>query len=412
LRALEFLMSGTTGAGSYRVLLADQIARRAFVVAAVGRFGYALLPLCLLFTIVQATGSFAVAATASALFGISGLVMPAQSRLVDRRGQSCVLPVVGAGFVAGLIAMALLGLSDVSAAWVWYGTALLAGVTAPALGPSMRAQWRELTTPAQRPTAYSLDAVTEEIVFLLGPIAAAGVLATGPAWRGVLVVAALIPVGVIGLARSPAAPPPRPVTEPAAGRADWLGPLRRGPFRRLLTVMALAGVSMSAALTGVAALADAHHQPSATGLVEAGGGVMAILGGLYWGRRQARGQWQRELAGLLLLRAPFMGACVLLPHLWSVGTLVALASVAVSPLYVVAFTTSDQLAPTAQHTEASTWVTALTNTGTSLGTALAGWTFSHGGTAPVFAAITALLAMAALCALTPTSRPRTGPAVD
>ena len=106
-------MSGTTGAGSYRVLLADRIVRRAFVLAAIGRFGYALLPLCLLFTIAQSTHTFAVAATATALFGIGGLVMPVQSRLLDRHGQRRVLHIAGAGFVAGLLATAWLGAGDV-----------------------------------------------------------------------------------------------------------------------------------------------------------------------------------------------------------------------------------------------------------------------------------------------------------
>lgn len=89
-------MPGTTSAGSsYGVLLANRPLRRAFLVSSVGRFGYALLPLCLLFSIAHASGSFAVAATATALFGVSGLVMPIQARLIDRLGQRRVLPVVG-----------------------------------------------------------------------------------------------------------------------------------------------------------------------------------------------------------------------------------------------------------------------------------------------------------------------------
>lgn len=62
-------MTGTSGVGSYRQLLASSTTRRTYVLSSLGRSAYAMLPLLFLFTVRQASGSFAVAATAGLLHG-------------------------------------------------------------------------------------------------------------------------------------------------------------------------------------------------------------------------------------------------------------------------------------------------------------------------------------------------------
>ena len=187
-------MLSASGAESYRSLFRSRVVARTFALAMLGRFGYAVLSLVLLFTIAQSSGSFVTAATASAVFGLTGLVMPVQARLIDRFTQRRVLPVVGAIFVAVLSAMAVCGAAGVSSMATWSLLCLLAGGSAPSLGPSMRAQWRIFETGQRRTTAYSLDAVAEEVAFLSGPVVAAVILATGPAWRGLILVASLVAV--------------------------------------------------------------------------------------------------------------------------------------------------------------------------------------------------------------------------
>src|SRR6059058_4372190 len=85
-------MTGVHDAGSTRLLLAAPSVRRAFALALLGRLAYGVLPLCFLFTVRTATGSFAVAAAASAALGLATSAMPIQARLVDRHGQRRVLP--------------------------------------------------------------------------------------------------------------------------------------------------------------------------------------------------------------------------------------------------------------------------------------------------------------------------------
>jgi MFS family permease len=390
-------------AGGYRVLLADRVVLRVFALAMSGRFGYALLPLVLLFTISGSTGSFPTAASASALFGVSGLVMPVQARLLDRHGQRTVLPLVAGLFVVDLVAMTVLGAAPHADGWTWYALALLGGITAPALGPSMRAQWRHFAGDGRRTAAYSLDAVAEEVVFLLGPAVAGVFLATGPAWRGLAVVPGLIALGAVGLACSPAARPAAAAAVPHE-RRHRAGPLRHAGFLRLLAGMALAGVAMSATVTGVAAAAGAAGRPAITGAVEVGVGVAAVLGGLAWGRSSVRASWSVVLCALFVTRGLLALPGALFPGLWVIGTLTAIAGIVVSQMYVVAFTAADQLVMPRERTEASTWTTSLTNLGMSSGTALAGWIGARNGEGTVFLVSALLLAAAAGVVLRPAWR--------
>lgn len=400
-------MPGTPGAEGYRSLFRSRIVVRTFVCSTLGRFGYAVLSLVLLFTISQASGSFATAATASAPFGLTGLVMPIQARLIDRFTQRRVLPVVGAVFVTVLVLMAISGATGMTSPAGWVALCLLAGAGAPSLGPSMRAQWRIFEPEERRTTAYSLDAVTEEVAFLAGPVVASVVLATGPAWRGLIPVAALIAVGVVGLVASPAAATYESHA-PGNTRRDVWGPLRRPAFLALCGAMLLAGAGAAAALTGTAAQADALGHPEWTGLIEAAAGVAAVIGGVLWGRRRLAGSWVRHLSGMLVLRALLMGIAVIAADIGGTAVAMTLSGLLMAPMFVVAYTAADLLTPADQHTEASTWVTATHNVGTSVGTATAGWAVAAVFTTTPFVAAGGFLLLAALPLLAVRTRTPSG----
>ncbi|MCP3422382.1 MFS transporter [Nocardioides pinisoli] len=397
-------MSSTTRAGSYRVLLNDRPLRRAFMVGLAGRSGYALLPLCLLFSIADSSGSFAVAATATAVFGIGGLVMPVQARLLDRLGQPTVLPLVGLWFTAFLAVAASSAATGVQPAAFWIALCLAGGVGAPSLGPAMRAQWREATPDDQREPAYALDAMAEEVLFLVGPLAASVILFVGQAWWGVAATAVLMPIGIAGLVRSPYTPQRQPAM---AGVREWMGPFRRSGFRRLMLMMALVGLSASAWLTVLAGLADAQGRASVVGLVEAATGAASVLGALWWGRRSSHLPWPKEVSLLVAAYIPLAAICLMYPSLWTIAVTLSITGLVMAPIYVVAYAASDHETDARHHTEASTWVNSVTNVGTSLGAVAAAWLYTHTGPAAVFVAIFAALLL--LLAAAAQTRERSDP---
>ncbi|MFF2519780.1 hypothetical protein [Streptomyces sp. NPDC058086] len=90
------------GGASYRAVLALPHARKLFAAAMLARLSYGLLGLPLLLTLKQATHSYAVAGTASGLFGlVTALLGPARARLVTRRPRALMAL---AGAYSGLLA--------------------------------------------------------------------------------------------------------------------------------------------------------------------------------------------------------------------------------------------------------------------------------------------------------------------
>jgi len=122
-------MLGVNNAGSIRMVMSGPAVPRTFAFALVGRLAYGLLPLCLLFTIRDASNSFAVAASASAALAFATMAMPFQARLVDRYGQRRVLPLYATSYVTALITTAILSTRSYPD-WLWVGLGVVLGISA------------------------------------------------------------------------------------------------------------------------------------------------------------------------------------------------------------------------------------------------------------------------------------------
>ena len=109
---------------------------------------------------------------------------------------------------------------------VAYALAAVAGAGLPAIGSSVRARWAHvLDAPRDVQTAFALEAVADEVVFMTGPIIVT-VLAT--AVHPVAGLGAALAAGVLGTlyfsAQRATAPPPHPRPTTRAARAPVLFP--------------------------------------------------------------------------------------------------------------------------------------------------------------------------------------------
>lgn len=358
-------MSGTVRAGSYRDVLLLPFALRTFVPALLGRLSYGLLPLSLLFTVQQSTDSFATAGGAVAMFGLASLSMPYKARLVDRYSQRRVLPLLAVGCAAGLTVIAAAGTPNAVVLLLVGATGLLA----PPLGPSMRSNWRLLTEgSALKERAYSLDAVSEECLFLGGPLLAGALIGVVSAPAALVCSAGLMIVGTLAMVTSPVA---RHTTVAAASRHP-LGPLVIPGLRRILVVIMVTASGISLAYLCVAGVAQRAGHPGAAGYVEAAIGLGSVTGGLLWARRSHTRSWSTHLGGLIAVLAAGLLAASFATNLVVLGVVMAAAGVAVAPLFVVSYLAADNVTPAYQRTEASTWINTSNNIGSSAGSALAG----------------------------------------
>ena len=168
----------------------------------------------------DATGSYGVAGSVSAAYLLANaLVSILVGRLVDTLGQRRVLPAAVLVCTVGLV----LAMTAVQGDWPLlfvYAGAVLAGTSMPPIGACVRARWSYvLATKSEVQTAYALEAVVDEAVFIVGPILVT-VLAT--ALHPLAGLTTALVTGLVGTlalaAQRDTAPPPSPGS-PTQGRA-------------------------------------------------------------------------------------------------------------------------------------------------------------------------------------------------
>jgi len=368
-------LSSTSDAGSYRAVLALPYAAPTFGAALVGRLSYGLLPLSVLFTVHHSTGSFATAGGVVAVFGLTSILLPLKSRLVDHHGQASVLAPLAllcAGALATMAFLAWSGSAPAPAPAAYLALGIVAGLGAPPLGPAMRSTWRTITDGSSlKQRAYSLDSVCEESLYLIGPLLVGVILSVASPPAALLAAASLMLVGTLGMVWMPPARQIRSAGSTAPLRFD-LGPLVAPGFWPVVAAILATAVGLNMAFTSIAARAQAQGLPAAAGYIEAALALGSVTGGLLWGRRRhTRTHWT-HLAGLIGVLAIGIAICAAVTSLTALGTLMAVIGLAIAPLFVVSYLAADELAPEHQQTEASTWVNTANNIGSAAGASVAG----------------------------------------
>ncbi|MFD0529549.1 MFS transporter [Kitasatospora arboriphila] len=171
---------------------------------------------------------------ATAAYAVSAAIGgPVLGRIVDRTGQPRVL--LTTALVAGL-GYALLALAPGSAVAAPAGAAL-AGLAMPPLEPCLRALWPSVVEEEQLDTAYAFDSASQQILYVAGPLAVAGIAAGFGPSTALWTAAAL---GLLGSLVVATAAPARAWRAPArSASAGLLGPLRSPGLVLLLIGLAL-----------------------------------------------------------------------------------------------------------------------------------------------------------------------------
>ncbi|SFO77711.1 Major Facilitator Superfamily protein [Actinomadura madurae] len=384
---------------SYAAVLRTPHASRTFALAFLGRLSYGTVFLSLTLALTASTGSYAQAGALVALEGLTVSVLsPVRAALIDRHGPRRALPPMTAAYALVLTAFAALTWRPGAPLALLAVLAMAAGVTAPPVGVVMRTLWSGLLPagPLLR-RAYSLDTVSEELVFVAGPLLAGLLAAAAAPSLGILVSAVLIAAGTAGMVTSPAAgprPAPRPVTP------------RRGPRTRIFPAapaVAAAATGVVLGSTGLLAIAftERHHQPGAVAWVEAAVAAGSTIGGLGYGALGLPAPGRARLAVLLVPLGLAPAAAGLAPSTAALAALACAAGLFVGPALTTAYLLADEAAPPGARTRAMAWVNTALNLGAAGGTAATGAALD---TFPlpacyVLAAAPALLAPALLLAL-------------
>lgn len=388
----------STSLSDYRAALTTPGAGGPVLASLLGRLPIAMLGLSLLLYVQSETGTFAAAGVVSAgeLTGVAvGSVV--QGRVMDRIGPSRPL-IVMSGVLVVLLTAEIAAIEAHAPTAVLVLLAVLVGAGQPTVPPASRALWTELLPRGRvRDAAFSYEAISMEVFFVLGP-GLAGLLMVLP-WPGtglVLGCACMI-TGALGLASTSAARGQRPRGEdhPAG---SMLGALA-SPGMRTVALAALGfGTVVGFLEVGLPAAADRAGHPMAGGLLLSVLSVSSVIVGVLYGVRPWPRAMHLRLPALLLCFAVLISLLALPSELWSLCLLVLLAGSAITPQSAAHSVALDVAAPAGTATEAFAWVVTSVTLGSAIGQSLSGQLVELAAGPPLaFAVASAIGVVFAVC---------------
>ena len=381
---------------SYRRVLAEPGTLRFSATGLVARLPMSMVGLGIVLLVSAATGSYGVAGAVSAAYMVAnaGLAI-LQGRLLDSLGQARVLAGAGALFA---VAMVLLVVS-VEAGWLGaaYAWAALAGGSLPQIGSAVRARWSHVLTEDRDglQTAYALESVVDEVVFMLGPIVVTVLAAAWDPVAGIAVAVVACVGGTLALCAQRATEPPAHSHRRSTGRRPRMPWATVGP---LTVVSAALGILFGGAEVATVAFANEQGKPAWAG------GLLALwaLGSLLAGVLTGAVTWRRGPTirvrwgafGMFAAMVPlhFVGSVPLM------GLVLLIGGFAIAPTLIAALSLTESTVPAGRLTEGMAIMQTGLVAGVAPGATVAGIVIDAHGAAAAYLVCAAAGAVAAIAA--------------
>lgn len=380
----------------YRSVLSVPGCARVLATALVARLPQGMTSLAILLLVRSHTGSYTAAGIAVGAYDFATAAgAPVVGRLVDRFGRRQVL---GPGAVLQALVLIVLVLTAHAGAGAGPLVLLsaLAGGLWPPIAPSMRALLRDIVRDARvRETAYALESVIQELVWITGPLVVAGVITFASPTAAVLLSGGVSISGTLLFVSSPA----------ARGRGTRTARQGRSPvlaipeLRTMLGPVFLNGLAIGAIAVGLPALALHTGSGPASGVLLSLWSVGSIAGGLWYGARAWHAPLTARYRALLwtgvICIAPLIAARTI-PE-GAVGAV--LAGLVIAPVFSCQYALVGRAVPEGVETEAFTWVASALVGGLAAGSALGGGAVSAAGVGAPFMLAVLAMGLAASSAL-------------
>ncbi len=382
------MATSSSALADYRAVLTTRGALLPVLASTIGRLPIAMFSMATLLYVQRTTGSFAVAGLVSAgtLVGVS-LGSVVQGRVIDRLGPT--RPLLVAALVFALTAAALIwAIETRQAVVVLVALAVLDGLAQPALPGASRALWSTLVPPGpRRDAAYSYEAISLEVFFILGPALAAFLVAAP--WPGTgLVVAALgLSLGSAGFALSSTVR--RQEIAPAGPPAGMLGAIASPGMRTVALASLGFGLVVGAVEVGVPAVTTAAGSVTLGGVLLSAWSIASVVAGVAY----SLAPWPRPLH--LRLPALLAGFAAMVAVMAAVAPAASLVPLIVAMLVAGALITPqvtahslavEIVAPAGSATEGFGWVITAATLGIAAGSSIAGIAVEQAGPPAAFLA--------------------------
>jgi MFS family permease len=379
----------------YAALLEAREMRLTIAASTLGRLPIGITGLAILLLVQMSTDSFARGGAATACYVIGlAVVAPVLGRLIDRTGPRRTLLACSIAFPAALVCLVTAVEARSHPVFI-LAAAAAAGAAFPPITVCMRAYFRRrLADDTLLGTAYSLESVLIELIFIVGPMIVALFVATASPAAAVLFAAATGSIGTLLFLRSPPLLAWRiePRTAPSL-----LGPLAQPGFPALVGIVLCYSTAFGLLEIGLTAYATERGNASLAGVLLGLMSAGSAAGGIAYGSRS----WHLPLMRQLALMLGLMGAGLLVLALpwspWSFAFWSLFAGVVMAPALIIQSMLVAKIAQPEHMTEAFTWSASALLSGVGIGMAAGGGLleYFHSPAALAAGAASALLAATA-----------------
>jgi predicted MFS family arabinose efflux permease len=358
------------GLGVYRQLLSDRRAVAFSLAGFVARLPLSMTGIGIVLLVSLTTGSFGLAGSLTAAATVTGAVVaPLWGRATDRIGQARVLLLT---VLINVVSVTLL-VSAIELGWplpVCFAAAVGIGIGFSLAGSSVRARWTvRLNGSPLLHTAFAIEAMLDEVVFIIGPVLVTFLATALHPALGVGVSAAIGLVGAVALAGQHSTEPPTRSTSAdheARSRMPW----------RILLPIAIACTALGMIFGGMEVNIVAFATEA--GVLEYAGLILiawsfgslvagAVTGAITWHASPARRfRVGAVLLALSLLPLPFV------THPVGVALVLILSGLAIAPTLIASVGVTQSAVDQSRLTEALAWSSTGLAGGVAIGAAAVG----------------------------------------
>ena len=354
----------------YRDVLAVSGARFFVLAGAVARLPMSMLGIGIVLLVEQATGSYGMAGAVAATYGVAqSVATPPLACAVDRHGQARTMRPAITVHVAGLLLLVGLGLWS-APTWTFFVAAVVMGSTIGSVGSLVRARWSYALEGDERRlhTAYSLESVLDEAVFITGPLVITVLAVHFSPALGLLVAVAAVGGGGAALLSQHSTEPPSSGARPTVGT----GVLRAPGMVVLILTFACVGAVFGSVEVVTVAFTDERGLPGAAGWVLAAFALGSLLAGVAYGAVHWRSPAGRRFVIGVLLLAIGVAPVAMVVRIDLLVVVVFVAGFAISPMLISGNQLVQDLVSPSRLTEGLSWVSTAIGVGVSAGSALSG----------------------------------------
>lgn len=347
----------------------------------VARLPLSMISIGLVLLVESERGSYTLAGAVTATTAVAeALGQPLVARWVDRYGQRRIITPVLAAHAVLVPLVVGVAVSDLPAFWL-FPLAAAAGATFPPVGSLVRARWNALLGegPLLR-TAFSLESVGDEVVFVIGPpLITLAALALGAPIAVVGTLLFLVPGTAALLAQRRTEPSIQSHHEHATGI------LRNAGLPAVIAVMFCLGGLFGAVEVATIATADLAGRPGAAGAVLAAYAFGSLVAGVAYGQLHLATPISRQFSWAISTMA--VTSLLLVPASASLTWLAVatfIAGAAISPSLITGFGLAVAVVPANAVTQGLTWASSGLVLGFATASAVTGAVVDLQGTRAAF----------------------------